>query len=96
MDQVYQGRHIHAGVELNLDTDCWVPTANVSWYEQGKVQHQRLTGVNDHFKIIDDAQIYAVEMAKGWIDSALRFQSKIMRPKEIKEPQLMPAGVQPK
>jgi len=69
MYEVYRRRHIHAVAELNLDADCWIPTADVSWYEHDKQHHRRLTGPNDCFKIIDEAQIYAFEMAKAWIDS---------------------------
>jgi hypothetical protein len=31
--------------------------------------HQLLTGPIGYFKIIDEAEIYAVEMAKTWIDA---------------------------
>jgi hypothetical protein len=38
---------------------------------RGTQQHQLLTGPNDCFKIIDQAETYAVEMAKAWIDAEL-------------------------
>jgi hypothetical protein len=68
MDEVYKSRRIRTTPQLNLETDCWIPKADVSWGEQGKEQHQLLTGPPDRFKIIDDAEIYALEMAKAWID----------------------------
>jgi hypothetical protein len=40
----------------------------VSWYQEGTEFHHLLTGPVGYFKIIDRAEIYAVEMAKTWID----------------------------
>ena len=71
MDDLYKSRYIHSRSELDLDTDCWVPKARVLWDVQGTQQCQLLTGPNDRFKIIDQAETYAVEMAKAWIDAEL-------------------------
>ena len=71
MVKLYRSCHIHVVTQLNLDSDCWVPEAEVLWDEHGKRQHQRLKGPDDRFKIIDEAQLYAVEMAKSWIDTEL-------------------------
>jgi len=69
MSEIYQGRQINVVAELDLDADCWIPRADVVWEENGRQNHQRLTGPNGFFKIIDEAQIYAIEMAKSWIDA---------------------------
>ena len=69
MDELYKSRYIHSLPVLDLDTDCWVPQADVLWGERGTEQHQLLTGPNDRFRIIDHAETYAVEMAKAWIDA---------------------------
>ena len=71
MEELYKSRQIHTRPQLNLDTDCWIPKADVSWDDHGKQQHQLMAGPNDLFKIIDEAEIYAVEMAKSWIDAEL-------------------------
>jgi hypothetical protein len=71
MDDLYKSRYIHSLPELDLDNDCWVPRADVIWNERGKQQRQLLKGSNDRFKIIDQAETYAVEMAKAWIDAEL-------------------------
>jgi hypothetical protein len=71
MDGLYKSRYIHSLPELDADTDCWVPKARVLWDVQGTQEHQLLTGPNDRFKIIDHAEMYAVEMAKAWIDAEL-------------------------
>jgi hypothetical protein len=40
------------------------------WVWEGRTKrHQLLTGPIGYFKIIDEAEIYAVEMAKTWIDA---------------------------
>lgn len=69
MDEVYKARRIQTTPQLNLDTDCWIPKADISWGEQGTERHQILAGPADRFKIIDQAEIYALEMAKAWIDA---------------------------
>jgi len=75
MEQIYHSHHIRVMTELNLDTDCWIPKAEVSWDEGGKQRHQVLTGPNDFFKVIDEAIQYADEIAKDWIDSLVRKKS---------------------
>jgi hypothetical protein len=68
MEVIYKSRHIHSVPELNLETDSWIPNADVSWEGRTKC-HQLLTGPIGYFKIIDEAETYAVEMAKTWIDA---------------------------
>ena len=68
MEVIYKPRHIHSVPELSLETDSWIPNADVSWEGRTKC-HQLLTGPIGYFKIIDQAEIYAVEMAKTWIDA---------------------------
>jgi hypothetical protein len=69
MELIYKSRHIHSLPELNLEMDCWVPNADVFWEREGSKFHQLLRGPVGYFKIIDEAEIYAVEMAKTWIDA---------------------------
>ena len=69
MDLIYRSRQIHSLPELSLETDCWVPTAHVSWEQGGTKFHQLLRGPVGYFKIIDEAEVYALEMAKTWIDA---------------------------
>jgi hypothetical protein len=69
MEVTYKSHHIHSVAELNLEMDCWIPQADVSWDEAGTKCRQLLTGPIGYFKTIDEAEIYAVEMAKTWIDA---------------------------
>lgn len=71
MDRLYKSRRIHTTPQLNLEADCWVPHADVSWDEQGTKYRQILAGPPDLFKIIDHAEAYALEMAMAWIDAEL-------------------------
>jgi hypothetical protein len=68
MELIYRSCHVLTIPELNLDADCWIPKVDVSWEEQGAARHQLLTGPSDIFKIIDEAEVYAAEIAKAWID----------------------------
>ena len=69
MEETYKARHIRTMPRLNLDTDCWIPYADVSWEEEGIKRIQLLSGPSDRFKLIDQAEVYAVEMAMAWIDA---------------------------
>jgi hypothetical protein len=69
MEEIYKSRRIHTAPQLNPDTDCWIPNADVSWDEHGSEHHRLLVGPLDRFKIIDQAEIYALDMAKEWIDA---------------------------
>ncbi len=71
MDELYRSRQIHTDHRLNLEADCWVPQAEVSWNEQGTKYRQIITGPPDRFKVIDHAETYAFEMAMAWIDCQL-------------------------
>jgi hypothetical protein len=69
MEITYKSRRILTARELDLDTDCWIPKADVSWQEQGTEQRQTLMGPRDRFKVIEDADTHALEMAMAWIDA---------------------------
>jgi hypothetical protein len=71
VEEIYRSRRIQTSPQLDHDTDCWIPQADVSWREQGQERRQLLAGPSDRFKIIDEAEIYAVEMAMAWIDAEL-------------------------
>jgi len=68
MEQIYKSRRIQTSSQLNCDADCWIPQAEVSWDEQGRQRRQSLAGPSDRFKVIDQAETYALEMAMDWID----------------------------
>jgi hypothetical protein len=69
MELTYRSRRILTARELDLATDCWIPKAEIRWDDGDGEQNQALTGPNDRFKIIDHAEIYALEMAMAWIDA---------------------------
>ena len=71
MEVIYRSCHVVTVPELNLDADCWIPRADVFWDEHGTRHHQVLTGISDYFKVIDEAEIHALEIARAWIDAEL-------------------------
>jgi len=71
MEVIYRSRHVVTVPKLNLDTDCWIPRAEIFWDEQGTRSRQVLTGLSDYYKIIDEAEIHALEIARAWIDAEL-------------------------
>lgn len=71
MEEIYRDCRIRTMPRLNRETDCWIPCADVSWDEDGKEQTKQLAGPADRFKLIDQAEMYAVEMAMDWIDAEL-------------------------
>ena len=75
MDEFYKSYYIHTLVDLSLDNDCWVPKVEVVWEERGAPRRKQLVGPNYLFKIFENAEIYAVEMAKGWIDDEITQRS---------------------
>ena len=72
MEELYKSRRIHREFQLNRENDCWIPIVDISWNENGIQIHQFLRGPKDRFKIIDEAEIHAVEMAKNWIDAEVK------------------------
>lgn len=71
MEEIYKDCRIRTIPRLNWETDCWVPYAHVSWREDGTEYSRQLAGPTDRFKLIDQAELYAVEMAMDWIDAEL-------------------------
>jgi hypothetical protein len=71
MQVIYKSYHVITKPQLNLDADCWIPTADISWDDEGRTRHQSVTGLGDYFKIIDQAELNAVEVAMAWIDAEL-------------------------
>lgn len=70
--EIYKSHSIRTEHELNLESDCWIPRAKISWAEDGMECIQTLDGPADIFKGIDEAERYALNMAKIWIDEYLR------------------------
>ena len=71
MDQVYKSRRIQTWPGLSPDANYWIPHAVISWDEHGVQQRHVITGPSDRFRLIDHADIYALEMAMAWIDDGL-------------------------
>lgn len=70
MERAYKSCRIQTSYWLDLENDCWVPHADICWEEEGIERRQSLVGPSDRFKLIDLAEIHAIEMAMAWIDGA--------------------------
>lgn len=68
MERAYKSCRIQTSHRLNVENDCWAPHADISWDEAGIERRHSLVGPSDRFKLIDHAEIYAIEMAITWID----------------------------
>ena len=67
MEVTYKSRNIHIVPELHLETVTGFETLMcLGSVAPNAITAYRPTG---YFKIIDQAEIYAVEMAKTWIDA---------------------------
>jgi len=78
MDEFYKSYYIRTLVDLSLDNDCWVPKVEIIWEEQGAPRRKQLAGPNNFFKILENAEIYALEMGRGWIDDDIKQRSDAM------------------
>jgi len=68
MHEYYKGCHIYSGADLNANTDCWVPKADISWHEGGNRHSRLLAGPDDRFHTKAEAESYAIQMARKWVD----------------------------
>jgi hypothetical protein len=69
MEEVlYQYHLICARAERTPCLDYWVPVARVSWDEKGAPRQSILSGHSSWCKSEEEAALYALTMAKRWID----------------------------
>lgn len=71
MNQLYKSRWIYTLPRLSADADCWIPRAVVSWDENGEQRRWTINGPDAAFKLIEHADLYALEMAMAWIDAQM-------------------------
>jgi hypothetical protein len=50
--EIYKSHYIQTEHRLNLETDCWIPKAKISWEENGMQCIEILAGPADLFKIM--------------------------------------------
>lgn len=65
----YEDRLIIAYAAINPSTELWIPGAEISWKRDGQRYSHTIGGVADRFKTCDEAERFAIDLAKAWIDA---------------------------
>jgi hypothetical protein len=68
MYDYYNGCHIYSGASINANTHCWTPKAAVAWHERGARHSCSLVGPDDLLHSKEEAESYAIQMARKWVD----------------------------
>ena len=65
---IYQNYHIVGLAHWNEKTGYWVPRVRVNWRDAGEEQKFELDGPPNRFRTKEEAEDYAILIAKDWID----------------------------
>ena len=65
----YNDRIIIAYASLNQSTKLWSPGAEISWKREGERHSHTIGGLPDRFKTSEEAERFAINLAKAWIDA---------------------------
>ena len=68
MDANYKGHHIQTCSVLDRNTKRWSPAVIISWHENATTQYRQLQGPVDQYDSKEEADNFAGELAKKWID----------------------------
>jgi hypothetical protein len=65
----YNGRLIIAYASINQSSKLWSPGAEITWKQEGRRFSHTLGGLEDRFKTSEEAERFAIHLAKNWIDA---------------------------
>lgn len=65
----YRDRLIIAYASLNRSTEQWSAGAEITWKQDGQRRSHTLGGLVDRFKTAEEAETFASNLAKAWIDA---------------------------
>ncbi len=65
----YNDRLIIAYASMNQSTKRWSPGAEITWKRDGERHSHTIGGLEDQFKTCDEAEGFAINLAKAWIDA---------------------------
>ena len=65
----YNDRLIIAHASINQSTKLWSAGAEITWKRDGGRQSHTLGGLADRFKTAEEAERFAINLAKTWIDA---------------------------
>ena len=66
----YKDRLIIAHASFQQSTKVWSAGAEITWKDGERRQSHTLSGFSDRFKTADDAERFAINAAKTWIDGS--------------------------
>lgn len=65
----YNDRLIIAYASLNRSTKQWSAGAEITWKRDGRRLSHSIAGLADRFRTADEAEKFAANLARAWIDS---------------------------
>ena len=65
----YNDRLIIAYASLNPSTKQWSAGAEITWKRDGRRLSHSIAGLADRFRTADEAEKFAANLARAWIDS---------------------------
>jgi hypothetical protein len=65
----YNDRLIIAHASINQSSKLWSAGAEITWKRDGERQSHTLGGLADRFKTAEEAERFAINLAKTWIDA---------------------------
>lgn len=65
----YNDRLIIAYASINQSTNLWTPGAEITWKRDGERHSHTIGGLADQFKTCDEAERFAINLAKAWINA---------------------------
>jgi hypothetical protein len=65
----YRDRLIIAYASFNQSTKQWSAGAEISWKRDGRRHSHTVGGLADRFKTVEEAEKFAINFARAWIDS---------------------------
>jgi len=65
----HKGLLIIAHSSINQSSKLWSAGAEISWKQDGQRHSHTLGGLADRFKTSEEAETFAINLAKAWIDA---------------------------
>jgi hypothetical protein len=65
----YNDRLIITYASLHQSTQLWNPGAEITWKHDGQRYSHTIGGLTDRFQTSEEAEKFAINLAKAWIDA---------------------------
>jgi len=65
----YNDRLIIAHASMQQSTKLWSPGAEITWKRDWQRYSHTIGGLSDRFKTAEEAEQFAINLAKAWIDA---------------------------